>query len=283
MSGYSNAASVAPLVVTGRFRQQADIRAVETSSWVFTTARPGGLHRDGLGFARTVRVRMIHAFVRRHIREHVAWDAEDLGLPINQADLAYTVVEFSYLPIRAMRRLGVHFSAEELAGMYALWRYMGYLIGVDERVLVTNEPECERLEDLQHILSPPPDDDCRSFLDALFDDVLAANMSRASGAIGLIGRRWAHPLLHGLARDFVGDQIADGLGIDDTPWKYASAVIRPVNAVTSRVVGRVPALQRRQMAASLAEVDQLLAETRVELGINHDLVDQSGSAHPASR
>src|SRR4051794_8683333 len=46
VSGYSNAASVAPLVVTGRFRAQANIRAVETSSWVFATARPGGLHRD---------------------------------------------------------------------------------------------------------------------------------------------------------------------------------------------------------------------------------------------
>lgn len=66
-----------------------------------------------------------------------------------------------------MRRLGVHFSRRDSEGMYALWRYMGYLIGVDERVLPTSEAECVRLNDLDMMVSPPPDEDCRRFVSAL--------------------------------------------------------------------------------------------------------------------
>lgn len=50
VSGYHNAAAAKPLVVTGRFADQAKLRALETSRWVFATARPGGMHRDGDGF-----------------------------------------------------------------------------------------------------------------------------------------------------------------------------------------------------------------------------------------
>jgi hypothetical protein len=231
---------------------------------------------------RTVRVRMIHAFVRRHIRRNVEWDDGDLGVPINQADLAYAVVEFSLLPIRSIRRVGVHFTPAELAGMYAMWRYMGYLMGVDERVLITNEPEAERLEDLQHILSPPPDDDCRAFLNALFDDVLAVNLERASGALGFVGRHWARELLHGLARDFVGDEVADGLDIDDTAWKHLPVLTRPVFGVTSRARRLIPGAQQRQMDRNLAEVDTVLAETAQSLSVSHDLVDTSPSSPPSN-
>ena len=282
VSGYSNAAATAPLAVTMRFRDQAKLRALETSMWVFATARPGGLHRDGVGFARTVRVRMIHAFVRRHILEHIEWDVDDLGIPINQADLAFTVVEFSMLPIRAMQRLGVHFNAAEIAGMYAMWRYMGYLIGVEDQVLTTNQAEAERLEDLQHIVAPPPDQYCRDFVTALLDDVLAMDLENASGLLGIVGRRNGRQLLHGLARNFVGDEIADGLGIEDTRWKHVPFLTKPVMGISSRITARVPALQERQMRKNLAEVDFVLSETAESLGVSHDLVDQA-AGHPSSR
>lgn len=282
ISGYSNAAAVAPLAVTRRFVDQAKLRSLETSRWVFATARPGGLHRSGEGFARTARVRMIHAFVRRHILTKVEWDVDDLGIPINQADLAYTGVEFSLLPVRAMEQLGVHFRPEEVSAMFALWRYMGYLIGLDERVLPTNRAEAERLGDLQLMVSPPPDDYCREFVTALLDDVLAVDIERATGLLGIIGRRNGKSLLHGLARDFVGDQIADGLGIEDTAWKYTPKLTHPFLAVSSRLQALSPTRQQRKMAKSLAEVDAVLDEAAREMGVTHDLVDQALD-HPASR
>jgi hypothetical protein len=282
VSGYSNAAAVQPLVATARFVDEATIRALETSMWVFAVCRPGGLHRDGPGFERTVRVRMIHAFVRRYILDPPAassfeWDEADLGLPINQADMAYAVVEFSLLPIRSIQMLGVHFSADELAGMYQMWRYMGYLIGVDERLLITNEQECLRIEDLQHLISPPPDEHSRAFTYALFD-VLSANLQQASGVLGIVGKYRGRELLHGLARAFVGDEIADGLDLDDTSWKHVTRYTRPVLQVVSRLQALSPAWQDKQMRANLDEVDELLAKTAAELQITHDLVDRSDSS-----
>lgn len=282
VSGYHNAAAARPLFVTGRFADQAKLRALETSRWIFATARPGGLHRDGDGFKRTVRVRMIHAFVRNHILNRLEWDRDYLGVPINQADLSYTAVEFSYLPIRAMRRLGVHFTQRDLDGMYALWRYMGYLIGVDERVLPASEPECIRLNDLDMMISPPPDDDCRRFVAALFDDVLAVDLKKANGFLGFVGERWGRELLHGLARDFVGDEIADGLGLERTAWRFAPKVAAPAINISSRARALVPAWQRHKMRNALAEVDNLLDTESVAMGVNHDLVDHD-AGHPASR
>ena len=108
VSGYRNAAAARPLFITGRYGPElAKLRAYETSRWIFATARPGGLHRFGEGFIRTARVRMIHAFVRRHILASADWVIQELGVPINQADLGFTAIEFSLLPIRAMQDLGI--------------------------------------------------------------------------------------------------------------------------------------------------------------------------------
>lgn len=284
VSGYHNYAAARPLIITGRFGgNQARLRSYETSKWTFTASRPGGMHRNGQGFIRTVRVRMIHAFVRRHIQTRLQWDDQELGIPINQADLSFTVIEFSLMPIRAMQQLGVHFTDAELEGMYMLWRYMGYLIGVNENVLITSQASAERIEALAHFTSPGPDDDCRAYVDSLLDDVLAVDLKRASGVLGIVGKHRGHALLHGLARDFVGKEIADDLGIDDTVWKHLPKLTTPALNAASRLAAFMPSWQERTMNKNLAEVDFILDETAQQLGVTHDLVDASPQgSHPAN-
>ncbi|MFN8126808.1 MAG: oxygenase MpaB family protein [Candidatus Nanopelagicales bacterium] len=275
VSGYDNAAASQPLIITGRFLTMARLRTYETSMWVFAVARPGGLERSADGFARTARVRMVHAFVRARIRSRGDWDVEALGAPINQADLAYTVVEFSLLPIRAMQRVGVHFTDGEIADMYAMWRYMGYLMGVDDQILPADEAQSHLVEDLHVSLGPGPSDATREYTAALLDGVFAVDVASADGALGLIGRRWGRELMHGLSRRFVGDPIADRLRIEDSVWQYSPGVVWPLNQVASRIVRRFPRLQMWQVRRSLAEVQRLLDRSAADLGISHDLVDHS--------
>ncbi len=287
VSGYNNSSASKPLIVTGRFSEMAPVRAIETSMWVFSVGRPGGLHRDSEGFKRTIRVRMIHAFVRRHILSSVEWDTHRDGVPINQADLAYTVVEFMWLPVRSVQRLGIYYTPEDLEAIYALWRYMGYLMGVDEDLLVRNGREAQSLENLHMALSPPPDDDCRLLTHVLLTDVLAVDLKQASGAIGLVGRRYGRQFVQGLTRAFVGKSIADNLDIDDTAWQYLPKVVSPAMNVVSRLRYLVPGANDRRMRRSLAEVDNLLAVNSRERGMVHDLVDHAAEsrdavAHPAS-
>lgn len=287
VSGYNNPAASKPLIVTGRFSEMAPIRAIETSMWVFTVARPGGLHRRSEGYKRTVRVRMIHAFVRRHILSSVDWDTHDTGVPINQADLAYTVVEFMWLPVRSVQQLGIYYTPSDLAAIYSMWRYMGYLMGVDEDLLVRNGAEAQALEDLHVALSPTANDDCRLLTHVLLNDVLAVDLKQASGVIGLIGRRYGREFVQGLTRAFVGTSIANNLAIDDTNWKYLPKLIRPALNVSSRLRYRVKGANDRRMRKSLAEVDQLLAKNAIARGMRHDLVDHAptgarSTEHPAS-
>lgn len=287
VSGYNNPAASKPLIVTGRFSEMAPIRAIETSMWVFTVARPGGLHRASEGFKRTVRVRMIHAFVRRHILSSVEWDTHDTGVPINQADLAYTVVEFMWLPVRSVQQLGIYYTTKDLAAIYAMWRYMGYLMGVDEDLLVRNGAEAQALEDLHVSLSPKPNDDCRLLTHVLLNDVLAVDLKQASGIIGLIGRRYGREFVQGLTRAFVGTTIANNLAIDDTGWKHVPKLIHPALNASSRLRYRIKGANDRRMRKSLAEVDQLLAKNAVARGMQHDLVDHAPTAsrsvaHPAA-
>lgn len=287
VSGYNNPAASRPLIVTGRFSEMAPVRAIETSMWVFTVARPGGLHRQSEGFKRTVRVRMIHAFVRRHILNTVDWDTYDTGVPINQSDLAYTVVEFMWLPVRSVQRLGIYYTPADLDAIYAMWRYMGYLMGVDVDLLVRNGQEAQEFEDLHVALSPPPNDDGRLLTHVLLTDVLAVDLKQASGVIGLIGRKYGRQFVQGLTRAFVGKQIADNLEIEDTPWQYLPNVIAPALGASSRLRYRLAGANDRRMRKSLAEVDNLLAVNAASRGMAHDLVDHAPSestptGHPAN-
>ena len=74
MVGYTNPAAARPLVLTGRLVHNAGVRNLEVGDWLREVTTPGGLRRHGLGFERTVRVRLIHAHVRRHLTGHRDWD-----------------------------------------------------------------------------------------------------------------------------------------------------------------------------------------------------------------
>lgn len=287
VSGYDNPAASKPLIVTGRFSEMAPVRAIETSMWVFTVGRPGGLHQFSEGFKRTVRVRMIHAFVRRHILTNVEWDTHADGIPINQADLAYTVVEFMWLPVRSMQMMGVYYTDDDLAAIYSMWRYMAYLMGVDTRIAPVNGTECQELEDLHMALGQPPNDDCRLLTHALLTDVLAVDVKQASGIIGIVGRRYGRQFVHGLTRAFVGERIADNLHIDNTAWRHVPRLISPAVYTASRIRYLVPGANERQMVRNLQEIDDLVAANAKARGITHDLVDASSgvssvTSHPAA-
>lgn len=78
----------------------------------------------------TPRVRLIHAFVRRHLLTSGEWDSDAWGAPIPQSFMAFTIAEFSHIALAAMHKLGVRYTADELRDIYHLWRYVGLLNGV---------------------------------------------------------------------------------------------------------------------------------------------------------
>ena len=77
-------------------------------------------------------------------REHV-WDSEQLGVPINQEDLAYTLLTFGYLIPRGIEKCGIPITHEGKEAFLHLWKTIGYIMGVNPELLTDNWEEAEYL------------------------------------------------------------------------------------------------------------------------------------------
>jgi hypothetical protein len=196
-----------------------------------------------------------------------------LGTPINQADMAYTVVTFGHIPLEAMGLLGVRFSQREKDGIYHMLRYVGYLLGVDEDILPSNANESARLLEIFRLTSPPPDQYCLDAVQALMSGPLLNDLQSASPLLSPIMRRYGLDVLHGLTRAFIGDDIGDQLHLRDTRFKHALAVVRPMN----KIVNTVQRIRRPNLddivRRNLDTIDRGLLNKSVELGLSGDLVD----------
>lgn len=226
--GYASPGGNKPLVYSGRLSEQAGRRLAETSRFVQATCAKGGLERWSAGFAITVKVRLVHAQVRRMILASGRWDAQMWGAPINQHDMAGTTLLFSFAPIESFRTLGFIVEEEEEHLFMQLWRYSGYLMGVDRDILPTSFQDAARLKDIIRATEGVPDDDARRLTAALF-----AAGPRSKGATPDQKRRSVQQaeLGEGLVRAVMGDELSDHLGVPKTRYRFA---IHPIRAMVSR-------------------------------------------------
>lgn len=156
------------LHTAGQLERHTDYRVRSTAAMIFPVMLRGGLSApDGGGVAQVLKVRLIHATIRHLImrghpaaamaggafdalREPLApegqslhhalyargWDAQRHGLPCNQEELAYTLLTFHYVFLRALRRLGLALTAQEEAAYLHGWNVVGHLLGIEPALLV---------------------------------------------------------------------------------------------------------------------------------------------------
>lgn len=136
LSGFNHA-----LVMTGALNKGAAQRIAETGKWWVDCTEHGALERFGDGFKTTLKVRMVHAMVRRHLPERPEWDISEWGLPVNQTDMLATYLAFGPVMMVGMRALGIPITKHESKAVMHLWRYAGWLMGVEEKWLVDKEQE----------------------------------------------------------------------------------------------------------------------------------------------
>ena len=82
---YSWPAGNKALALSGQLMHRASQRLKDTTRYVFAVCRPDGLSRFSEGFAMTVRVRLIHAQVRRLLLESGQWRADAWAAPSTNA------------------------------------------------------------------------------------------------------------------------------------------------------------------------------------------------------
>lgn len=158
MAGYLFPGFNQPLMLTGALKKQAGTRLAETTKWWIDITEHNGLQRFNAGFTSTIYVRFIHALVRYQLKKSEKWDTQTWGLPINQFDLAMTNVAFSGVVLLGIRALGIFPNQQETESFLHFWKYIGWLMGIDDQWLVTQETEGWRLLYWMQFAHPQSDD-----------------------------------------------------------------------------------------------------------------------------
>lgn len=140
VEGYSLSKAVHVLIATGRLHQDVTRRIYETAQMSHNMNVKDGMKPNGVGFRHCLEVRLLHSMVRKYLKQH-HWDIAKYDQPINQEDMAFTIIEFDYLAVRGMERLGANLSETDRYALHHFWRYAAYLHGVDEDMLTKSPQE----------------------------------------------------------------------------------------------------------------------------------------------
>jgi hypothetical protein len=146
IGGYRFGGPTDLLVETGGLTGSTTVRRLaETQKWAVAVSQPDAMRRTGEGFRLTVHVRLMHALVNDRFETNGRWDIDRWGLPINQTDQAATLGLFNGALLLGVRMLGVRVSPHDSRAIMHLWKYVGWLMGVDEDWLCDNEAQQHRL------------------------------------------------------------------------------------------------------------------------------------------
>lgn len=205
IAGYCAPAGNKPLAMTGQLRAKVSHRLAETSKYVVATCTKDALRPGAEGWEITLRVRLMHAHVRRLIERSGQWRPDDWGAPINQHDMVATSLLFSSVFVEGIRQFGVRVSAAEADDFVHLWRYASWIMGCREDLLPRDMHEAGRLTRLIARTQGPPDDDSRALTHALLES--------PRGSIQGQPAEFQVALGHGFCRAMLGDAIADQLHV----------------------------------------------------------------------
>jgi hypothetical protein len=121
--------------------EQVAFRLVDTGALLNACMGHGGVDSllpagvGGEGWKICLHVRILHAKVRHTLLRRQgkrAWKTSEYGIPINQEDMAATLLAFSINTLLGVEYLGgVELSRQNQEDYIALWRYVGWLLGVD--------------------------------------------------------------------------------------------------------------------------------------------------------
>jgi hypothetical protein len=103
------------------------------------------LANGGKGIITLQKVRLIHASIRYFLKHKKynpkGWDVATYGEPINQEDLAGTLMSFAPVILNGLKNLNVALTKNQREAYLHSWRIIGYLMGIDATLLPQTEEE----------------------------------------------------------------------------------------------------------------------------------------------
>jgi hypothetical protein len=151
-SSYAASKAVKVLHLTAQLDTNTRRRVMETAQFLFDVLSKGSLGKRGKGLRTIQKIRLMHAAVRllireRHKQQPNIWH-RDWGKPINQEDLAATMLVFWYVVGQPMSQLGVDVSEEDQEAYLHLWNVIGHQLGVRDELLISDVAQANAFIDL---------------------------------------------------------------------------------------------------------------------------------------
>ncbi len=239
------------LALTTRLASNPTRRVIETAQLLVDVMQAGGLTTDqGRGRRTIQKVRLMHAAIRLLAPTAPQWKT-DFGVPVNQEDLAGTLMSFSWIALDGLDKLGVEVTPAEREAFLHCWLIVGHLMGIQPELLPRDVPSAKGLADeiAAHQFRPCPEGQA---LTKALVDMMASTLP---------GDVFSHaaPLL---IRCFLGATWASWLGVEEPSWETAlAAPLRALGFEASAL------LERSKAFSVLAEhVGQLIVESIVYVG-----------------
>ena len=169
------------LQISGQLVDRAEYRIRTTARMIIPVMAHGGLTGpDGYGIGHVQRVRLIHATIRHLVlngtkatgefeattvrrtpgsalggavmphdvqeaMKAAGWDAKADGVPVNQVEMAYTLLTFSFISLRSLRDFGLRLSDTEEEDYLHCWNVVGHIIGLERELMADTMDEAAEL------------------------------------------------------------------------------------------------------------------------------------------
>ena len=201
---------------------------------------PGGLDRSGDGWKLTVRIRLIHAQMRRLLLNSGEWDTSVDGVPLHAAHMVLAATGFSAINLQAVRRLGIRPTREESEGFMHIWRYVTWLMGVPEQILFTDEQDAVRIKEIGYLCEPRPRMEAISLAHGVVEAVPDLLKIADPGK-----RKKLTDILFRASRALIGNELADDLEYPQQSTFWVLPFVRSqrrLQILRSRIVPGAPSI-----------------------------------------
>ncbi|CAM3764893.1 oxygenase MpaB family protein [Smaragdicoccus niigatensis] len=254
LGGYMFSGFNKTLLRTGALKKGSNRRFAETMQWAMDLMHDDGLHPGGIGFKSTIRVRLIHAMVRRYVAEMPDWRTEDWGIPVNQTDMLATLLGALVAPGLGGLGMGIFASPAESEASAHMTRYVGWLIGVEEQWLPRNSREAVALLANTLAALSNPDETTQMLSKPMAEDPLIWNYKHFQW----LRRRIAKNQHLSVTQTFLGPSAMRTLGLSPYVLPWYPVVRFPINFVRSTAAIVLPGGRDRAAARGWREMQDLM-------------------------
>lgn len=144
-------------------------RLKQNNRHMIETYFPEGLKRDRDGWKITMRIRFVHARIRKLLADSENWEPDKWGTPLSAAHFGgISLFTFSVRKFEHAIALGSKITNEEMDSIAAIWRYAGHILGIPKEILYTDKESARRLFKVARMCEPSPSESSISMANSVF-------------------------------------------------------------------------------------------------------------------